>query len=240
KPSMGLRRAYKNYVFSKMNNVAFKGLDVPFSGPQFSSAIREQLQNGSYEISEINGLQAVIRPADRVLELGTGLGIITSLAARQAKNGHVLSFEANPDLIGDARNLVRLNGLSNVEIRHGVLLKEPTTAEQTFHVAASFAESSLRPMANAVTSITVPTHDLSKVLTGFRPDVLICDIEGAEADLLPQVDLATIRAAVVELHPTILSASEVAGIYDHFIAYRLYPKIEHSGGTVVVFERLEP
>lgn len=237
---MGLRRAYKNYMFSRMTNVAFMGLEVPFAGPQFSSAIREQLQNGYYEISEIKGLQAVIHPADKVLELGTGLGIITSLSARQAKNGHVLSFEANPDLIEDARNLVRLNGISNVEIRHGVLVKDPAATEQTFHVAASFAESSLRPMSHAVSTITVPTHDLAAVLADFQPDVLICDIEGAEADLLPQVDLASIRAAVVELHPNILSPSEVAGIYDHFIANRLYPKIEHCGGTVVVFERLEP
>ncbi|MBE0412924.1 FkbM family methyltransferase [Yoonia sp.] len=237
---MGLRRAYKNYRYRKMNQQEFFGLDIRFSGHQYSPAIRELIYHGLYEAHEIKGLQAVIHPTDKVLELGTGLGIITSLSARQAKNGHVLSFEANPDLIEDARNLVRLNGISNVEIRHGVLVKDPTEAEQTFHLAKSFAESSLRPMSHAVSTITVPTHDLVAVQADFQPDVLICDIEGAEADLLPQVDLATIRAAVIELHPHVLSAGEVAGIYDHFIANQLYPKIEHCGGTVVVFERLEP
>lgn len=237
---MQIRDIFRKTFRKEEHEIQYMGLQIPISGPQFFNAILDQLKSHLYEAHEIKGLQAVIRPADKVLELGTGLGIITSLAARQAKNGHVLSFEANHDLIEDARNLIRLNGISNVEIRHGVLVKDPCAAEQTFHLAESFAESSLRPMSKSMRKINVPTHDLAPVLTAFQPDVLICDIEGAEAELLPQVDLATIRAAVVELHPHILSASEVAAIYDHFVANQLYPKIEHSGGTVVVFERLEP
>ena len=236
---MGIRRALKKFRQTRAKSTKFFDLSVNFSSPQYTWNIKEHLFHGVYEIHEIKGLQAVVKPTDAILELGTGLGIITSLAARAAPHGRVLSYEANPDLVDDARNLISANGILNTEVRHGVLTKNPTNPTTVFHIASSFAESSLHPMSDAVKAIDVPTHDLDSVLSEFCPDVLICDIEGAEANFIPQVNLENVRAAVVELHPHLLKDVEIAGIYNHFMGKNLYPRIEHSGGTVVVFERLD-
>jgi hypothetical protein len=44
--------------------------------------------------------------------------------------------------------------------------------------------------------------------------VLVCDIEGAEAELLPAGDWSGLRAAVVELHPQWIGQAGVQAVFD--------------------------
>ncbi len=242
---MGLRRAYKNlknrsyrkYYFGLMRTLVYQGLTVTVRRNGMSLPIFQQLYDNLYEVPEIKGLNAVIQDGDKVLELGSGLGIITALAARKAGSGRVVSYEANPGMIADTRAFLAANNVTSVDLRPGVLVPEDVApgATRMFYLHASFAESSLKYTAGK--GVEVPATSLPQVMAEFRPDVLLCDIEGAEAELLAGIDASHLRAAVIEFHPAVLNRAEVASIYDAFAKHRLYPAIELSSGTVVVFTK---
>lgn len=240
---MGLRRAFRNFWLSRAKSITYHGLSVPMQRPGMSPNIARHLDAGLYEAPEIRGVEAVVRAGDRVLELGAGLGIVTAIAARKAGGGRVLSYEANPEMVEATRKFLADNGVSNVDLRGAVLSPEPVQTGQmmTFYLAASFAEGSLRGGSEAGgRRVEVPAESLAAIVAEFRPDVLVCDIEGAEAELVPALDAAGLRAAVIELHPDRLARREVARIYSSLAAHGLFPEIENSGGTVVTFSRVEP
>ena len=72
-----------------------KGVRVPHS-PFLTETRIARINAERYEGDEIAGALAVVRPGDRVLELGAGLGIVGAVTAKNAAPDAVLSFEANP------------------------------------------------------------------------------------------------------------------------------------------------
>lgn len=244
---MGLRRFFKN-VYRDLSlrfgpPLSYEGLAVPTSRSGMISPILDQLRSGLYERPEIAGLSRTIRPGDRVLELGAGLGIITALAARAAGHtGRVLSYEANQALVNDTLAFLKANGVTTVDLVNAVLVPESDPAPRKFHLTDSFAESSLLRTQGrtAKRTVDVPAESLDAVLASFRPDVLICDIEGAEAELLPALPTSTLRAAVVELHPDRLSSLQIQSIHDAMAAKGLFPQEPSPGGTVVIYAAQAP
>jgi SAM-dependent methyltransferase len=75
-------------------------------------------------VSSISGLLAdltVRRPVERALDLGTGSGVQSLLAARHA--GRVVAVDVNPRALLLAEWTLALNGVDNVELRHGDLFQ---------------------------------------------------------------------------------------------------------------------
>jgi len=56
-----------------------------------------------------------LKPADKVLEIGTGSGYLTALLADRSH--HVVSLEINPELHAKARANLQSAGISNVDLR---------------------------------------------------------------------------------------------------------------------------
>ncbi len=240
---MGLRRIIRNVIRAarlRGATITYRGLAVPARRTGMNRQIQLHLYEGLYEIPEITGLSRVIRPGDRVLELGAGLGIITALAARAAgPKGRVRAYEANADLIPDTLTFLKANSVTTVDLINAVLVNEPDPAPRHFHLAGSFAESSLLGAEGRDPQgmVEVPAHCLADVLADFRPEVLICDIEGAEVELFPTLPPSSLRAAVVELHPDRLSPAQVQSIHDGFAARGLLCRHPGPGGTVEIYAR---
>lgn len=224
-------------------HVEFRGLSIPVGRSGIDKTILSLLVRDAYELPEIDGLRRTIRPGDRVLEVGAGLGIVTALAARAAgPSGRVLSFEANPELIPATRDFLALHGHETVELRHAVLVPQDTTDDSCeFYVTDLFSSSSLLPPKyNGDTgSITVPAERVADVFADFQPDILICDIEGGEAVLLPALPASSLRAVVVELHPDVLSSDQIGVIEEAMAAQNLVPQKVNleGGGAVVIYAR---
>lgn len=240
---MGVRRYFRNllrkYRLSR-KEISYEGLLVPTQRSGMIEPIRLQLYHNEYERPEISGLSCAIRPGDRVLELGAGLGIITALAARAVgPEGRVRSYEANPMLLEDTRKFLFDNGVSVVELVHGVLVNEPVASHRTFHLSSIFAVGSLLGTSDRDPqgSIEVPAEGLATVLAEFRPDVLICDIEGAEVELFPALPASTLRAVLVEFHPDRLSSEQIQKIHEGLSAQGLLRQIPSPGGTVEIYAR---
>ena len=145
-----------------------------------SQWIVNSLLHGYYEGSEARSLHELIRPNDRVLELGTGLAYISCLAAKYAHTGRVLSYEANPEMVALANETIQLNAMENVKVRNGIMGIE--TGHVQFYVSKHFWESSTEPRLDS-TIISVPVESMSMVQESFNPNVLIVDIEGGEYEL---------------------------------------------------------
>lgn len=175
------------------------GVAVPAS-PFLTPKRIARINAARYEGEEIAGALALVRPGDRVLELGAGLGIVGAVVAANRAPARVVSYEANPNLIPHIHALQAINGLADrMEVRHAVLMAGADLPETvTFHLHASYLGSSLSGQG---AGIAVPVDGWDTVAAEFRPDVLICDIEGGEADLLAAADLSGLRAVVIEFHP---------------------------------------
>lgn len=179
------------------------GVKVPDS-PMMTPERARRINAARYEGQEIAGALEVIRPGDRVLELGAGLGLVGAIAAMNGAPEKVLSFEANPNLIPHINALYALNGLQDrISVRNEVLISAPDRPDtMTFHIRNSYLGSSLIDSdTRATTAVDVPTADYAQIHRDFAPTVLLMDIEGGELDFLRHASLDGVRAVVIEFHP---------------------------------------
>lgn len=180
------------------------GVKVPDS-PFLTPTRIERINAARYEGQEIAGALAVVRPGDKVLEMGAGLGLVGAVIAKNAKPAQVVSFEANPNLMAPIRALYQMNNLQDIiEVRNEVLISAPD-APQTlpFHLHNSYLGSSLLDTRARGTLVDVPTASYAQLQAEYAPDVLLMDIEGGELEFLRHASLKGIRAIVIEFHPSI-------------------------------------
>ncbi|MEM9909799.1 MAG: FkbM family methyltransferase [Pseudomonadota bacterium] len=229
------RLSYK-YHMKHAKVLKYKGLRVPVTGPHVILPIREQLYYDDYEVPEITAISKLIRPGDRVLEIGVGLGVVSALTSKSTPDLSILAYEANPDLIVPIKELHRMNGIQNIEVVNALLEQSPEATSKPFHIHQSFAESSLIESAGSVRQVDVPTEDFGAVLDRFQPDMLVVDIEGGEAELLIGADLSRFRAVVVECHPAVLPQERIDAIHDTFRSSGLTRRTDLEMGQVVVYE----
>lgn len=222
-------------------SMSYAGLVIPLNREGMSGEVVMGIASGLYEQPEIAGLSRVLRPGDRIVELGAGLGVVTALSSRAiGPEGRILAYEADPKLIKDTRDFLDRHGVRNVDLRNAVLV--PTAApgeKRDFHVSRVFAVSSLVPYAGSTRykTISVPAEAVNEVMAQFRPDVLICDIEGGEAELIPAIDFSGLRAVVIEMHPKRISADQLAAVRDALERQGLIQDPTPLGGTVELFQR---
>lgn len=190
------------------------GVRIP-SAPHLSPRTVAAIRNGLYERPEIEGILVNLRPGDRVVELGSGAGIVSSIIARNFDDVQVRTFEGNPNLIDHIRRMHAVNGLSDrVEVRNALVMAAPDPAPFTlFSVSASFLGSRIATADASETddrTFRVENLPYDDLRDSFPHNVLVMDIEGAELDFLAAADLSDIDFLIVELHPTVYGADKAA------------------------------
>ncbi|WP_238371673.1 FkbM family methyltransferase [Heliomarina baculiformis] len=206
------------------------GLRVPGS-PLISDEDARWIDKEGYEGHEIRGAMHVTAPRDRVLELGTGLGIVSGAVALNCQPQAVLSYEANPDLLPHIRELHRVNRLEEIILVKNAVLcgPGPRPALIDFNIAGNFRSSSLMKRGKApVQTIKVLTDGFAEVVAGFRPTVLLMDIEGGELSLLRDVDLSAFHAVVAEFHPGAYGDEGMEECKNILVSAGLKPLEDHS------------
>ncbi|MBZ4021052.1 hypothetical protein CKO11_01065 [Rhodobacter sp. TJ_12] len=228
-------------LFGLKTTMRYADLDIPLNREGISAEIVMGIATNVYEKPEIDGLWRVLRPGDRIIELGAGLGVVTALASRAVgQDGRILAYEANANLLQDTKTFLDRHGATNVELRHAVLVPNATPGEtRDFHVSRVFAVSSLVPHAGSTRhkTVSVPAENPDDAIARFRPDVLICDIEGGEVDLIPALDLSSLRAVVIEMHPRRVSAEQLDAVRISMERQGLIQDKVPLGGTVELFTR---
>jgi FkbM family methyltransferase len=134
-----------------------------------------------------------------VVELGAGLGIISTLCAKKVGGDKVFAYEANPQMIPLIRDTYRLNGVQSIYLKNCILGEKD--GEATFYLHEDFWRSSTVPFAPA-DSVRVPVVNASEELDAIKPSFLICDIEGGEFDLFKTLSYPmSLTKILIEVHP---------------------------------------
>lgn len=159
------------------------------------------LRSQAYEGAERQLIETELRPDDTVMELGGGLGYISTICSLRTNPARVFVYEANPRMENIIRDTHRLNGV-RPQLRMCMVGKERGVA--TFYASTNFVVSSAVPSDKADEAVTVEVVPLQEELERIRPTILIADIEGAEYGLLGEFPLPSCRLVMFELHPKIL------------------------------------
>jgi FkbM family methyltransferase len=219
-----------------------RGLLFPDDRTVLGRKVRRLLRARDYETKEYEAVRALVGPEDTVMELGAGIGFMSTVAARLCKVRAVTAYEANPALIPYIRAVHAANGVTDRVTVRNALLAGAAGDPVDFYVRKNLLASSMEPMqgdrdGGVVSTASVPVEDINAALRDIAPSILICDIEGAEADLLPRADLSGLRAAIVELHPQWIGQTGVQAVFDsmHRAGLTYFPK--RSNAKVVTFRK---
>jgi len=183
--------------------------------PFLSIPILESFESDSYEKPEARIVQHALKPNDIVLELGTGLGFISALCAKNVGSDRIYTFEANPAL----ESVIQKNYLLNDVSPHlEICLLGEAVGEITFYLMKSFWSSSTVKRYPRARPIQVPMRSFNDEMQRIRPNFLIIDIEGGESDFIRYASLIGISKVCIELHPHVIGMAAVAEVVDFFVS----------------------
>lgn len=185
---------------------------LPCKHDLISVDIADTIYNGAYESKELNLIASNLDPSDIVMELGSGIGCVSSFCALSIGSDRVHTFEANPLLIPLIHDTFRMNNVSPMV--HNVFLGVGEGLEK-FYISDNFWESSAVGISDKVRAIEVKREDISKKIYEVRPTFLIIDIEGGEVDFFAYADLAGVRKICVETHEDIVGDGAVSKVFQH-------------------------
>ena len=196
-----------------MRSFTLRGLTLYVPDAALKGNLERSLTAGRYENHEADALLLHLRPGDRMLDLGAGLGFICALAAGVLGEDAVTGVEAGPETVKLARRNLSANGYPGVKVLKGAVVASGD-GEVEFGQRPAFWASALRGpegWPENAEVIRVPARPLGKLLARFAPTVISCDIEGGELEVLTE-PLPGVRLVVVETHPLVYGAEGVARI----------------------------
>jgi len=185
--------------------VRLDGCKFTIAKDRVPANVIDLLLSDLYEEPERKALRRFLNPALPVVELGACIGVVSCLTNRRLQNPeHHLVVEANPALLplleeNRARNGCKFN------IVHAADAYGANT--RTFNVDDNILASSVR--GDEQRGVAVSTVTLERLLNEhrFEEATLICDIEGAELQLVEH-ELKTlgerISTIIMELHDRIV------------------------------------
>ncbi|WP_306258242.1 FkbM family methyltransferase [Pararhizobium sp. IMCC21322] len=183
-------------------------LNVDNKMPQ---GLRRALWRADYESAERAIVKRALKPTDRVLEGGGGLGLVSMEIARIVGNENLLVYEASPSSHALLSKHVAANGFS-FEIRNKALSDKEGSLQFFVHDNVLSSSSIAR---NETKEISIPCDDIRSIVNSFQPNVLVLDVEGAEVDTLKRAPLNSIDKIIVEIHPHLVGDAALTGLYQH-------------------------
>lgn len=168
------------------------------------------IDNGAYEGSEIGIISQTLTKEDTVLELGTGMGFISSYCARMIGSDKVFTFEANKTMQPAIERMYAANKVKpNINFK---LLGDGDKQIRFYRNKKSFLASSTHQLENTE-EVIIEQQDLNTTISKIQPTYLVMDIEGAEYDVFGLIDFQSIRKIQFELHPALLTKEKIQAIF---------------------------
>jgi FkbM family methyltransferase len=141
-----------------------QGVKVRVDG-SLSAEVRLALRWGHYERRELDVVRAALQGADVVMEVGAGLGVVSSFCAKAVGSQRVFAYEANPAMESYIRRTYALNGVSpTLEIcalgehvgEQTLYPGGPPGARQRWRPKCAATRSPSRPSVSTTRSAAVP------------------------------------------------------------------------------------
>ena len=198
--SLGSARQFLHDLFG-FRSVKLDGIRVVCDKSRMDPMICRALLRGNYELAERVLVRAAIRPADNVLEIGAGIGVVSLVCARLVGHGQVTSYEANSSLASMIIENFSLNGLSPRLTLKAVTV---TGGAVDFFKNENFISSSTLDRNMISEKVSVESDSINEAIENANANVIVMDVEGAEVGLLKVANLTRIREIIVEVHPHIV------------------------------------
>lgn len=193
----------------------------------------KSLYHGDYEAPERLIVSEVVKPGDKVLEAGAGMGLITLTLARIVGAENVVSYEPMPAAYSLLADNARLNDFA---IDHRPRALAATGGSVKFYADGNVVASSLYSRSNT-NLIEVQADGIAETLRAEKSNVLVLDIEGAEIELLKACPLDGIRKIVMEVHPHIVGEEATGAMIAQLKSAGLHPDPALAAGRVMAFLR---
>ncbi|MEM7566702.1 MAG: FkbM family methyltransferase [Pseudomonadota bacterium] len=196
-----------------MERVQVHGFQLDIDPAQDPFGVVKGILKGWYEASEVKVARALLKPEDRVVELGAGLGMVTCALSAIVGPANVIAFEPNAEIAPRARHHLALNGF-DTRVEEGLCrpraclaqtqqARPESPAKARFRLAKAFWASGLEAEGRDGGDgplVDVAVRPLEDVLAAHRASILVMDIEGGEIEILEEADLTGLRAIALETH----------------------------------------
>lgn len=178
------------------------GVMLPLKHPLISPGIGKEIYFGDYERKEAEIVSQRLEANDVVMEIGAGIGFLSTYCAKKIGGERVFAYEANPELMEViaqtyAANQVKPNAIN-------AMLGDGPGRARFFVEDEFWASTTIKEGTRNAREIEVEQRDLNTEIARIRPTFLIVDIEGGEAELFPLADLSGVQKICVETHPHML------------------------------------
>lgn len=219
-----------------MTALTVHGVKVPLAPADVSPEIWQALSNGTYEAKEARWVFKSVRPNDHVLELGTGIGVLTSLIAG-IEGVHVWAFEASPSSVRLAKRVIEANNLDNITLSQGILAAGPPR-DFVFYLRKDLWMSSVVEHQGPYDeTLTITSANIDQFISQHEIDVIVMDIEGAERDLLIHAALPGVDRIFLELHDHLYGLAGIRDITRALASKGFGYDPRGSSGPCVLFSR---
>ena len=204
------------------------GVSMPFDASVVTQKVHAEIRSGAYGADLVRRLPDTVVPGDRVLVIGGGLGVVSTLVAGVEGVERIIAVEPNAALVGYMDRVHDLNGASEVETINGLLVVGkrgmiPFLAERDPRTWSPV------PCEQAM---MVPMIDLNLILTEERISLIICDTPTAPAQLLAQANLERVDRILLNHGHEANQNWDGEGVCTHLIARGYSP--EPSGTAVLL------
>lgn len=191
------------------------------------------LLSNMYEKPERDALKTFLNPELPVIELGACLGIVSCLSNRMLRQPtkHVV-VEANPALLPILRRNRDQNGCHFQIVQAALAHSVETVA---FKISDNVLASSVHGEEHRAVLVPAVTLDLLVNDYGFERCTLVCDIEGAELELVEnEITILSERVdtLIMELHDRLVGEGLTQNMLTNL--ERAGFKIIHKCGDIVV------
>jgi FkbM family methyltransferase len=216
----GVRRLFS------VKTVRIDGIVVSTVEGSISRQVRNGLFKETYEEPERILIRGALRPGDRVLEIGGGIGLVSLLCAKICGAENVLTYEANPAMHPVIQANFALNGMKPQLRSKAITAGE---REVTFFINENIISSSLHERKEGKAQ-TVSADPIQQALAEWKPSVIVMDVEGAETTILGSSTLEGVKKLIIELHPHIVGEPAIRELKDHLarIGFREERAIQKS------------
>jgi FkbM family methyltransferase len=177
------------------------GVNLPFGDLSDAGLIipeiRSAICDGTYSSDLIRRLPDVVRAGDRVLVMGAGLGVVSTLVAKSEGVARVIAVEPNITLIPYLKRVHALNGVPWVEPINAVLGHD-LKGRVPFFARRDLRDSSPLPHDSPwEKAMMVPAMDLDLILTEEQISLIICEAPISSAQLLKCVEHVSVERVLL-------------------------------------------
>jgi FkbM family methyltransferase len=172
-------------------DLAWSHLD---SGPEILVPLNDFVGRAAFYVGDLDRkisgvIKRIVRPGDRVLDIGANIGVVTlHLAKLVGKTGMVHSFEPNPNIADLLLRSVERNRMDNVHVHRCALGAEEGVLTLSFPARnAGQATINKARAGEAWESVQVQVRTLSALAQEFeigKVRLVKMDVEGFEPEVL--------------------------------------------------------